>query len=112
MTTWTWVLILTLGLIKVPIAALMLWIPFRSDSALHSPPSAESAEGESPGEDDGGSKTLPGLGGGPRLGGPRHPRTPRGRRGPRRGPHGSPAPPSPARVRQGRPSVRRVRAPR
>ena len=103
-----WVLILTLGLIKVPIAALMLWIPFRSDSALHSLPPTESAEGDAPGEDDGGSRTLPGLGGGPRSGGPRHPRTPRGRRGP----HGSPAPPSPARIRRGRPSVRRVRAPR
>ncbi|MFI5004046.1 MAG: hypothetical protein ACHQE6_03435 [Solirubrobacterales bacterium] len=104
MHTWTWVLILTLGLIKVPIAALMLWIPFRSDSALHSLPPGESAEGDSPGGEDGGSKTLPGLGG------PRHPRAPLGGRWPRRGPHGSPVPPSPARTRRARPGATRVRA--
>jgi hypothetical protein len=100
-----WVVLLALGLIKLPIAALMLWIPFRSDAALESLPSAESAAADSSDEDDGGSKTLPD--------GPRHHRRPRGPihgRGPRRGPHGGSAPPSPARVRTTRRGATRVRA--
>jgi hypothetical protein len=75
------------ALIKLPIAALLLWIPFRRDDAMMSTdPSTDSSE------EDGGSKALPG--------GPLdpHPRTPLPRR-PRRGPHGSPSPPAPARVR-------------
>lgn len=80
-----WVLLLA-ALIKIPLAALMLWIPFRNDQA------ATVAEGPDSSEDDGGSKTLPG--------GPRdpHPRAPLPR-WPRRGPHGAPAPPAPPRVR-------------
>lgn len=111
MHTWMWLVLLALGLIKVPMAAFMLWVPFRSDAALESPPAAES---ESSDEDDGGSKILPGgLGGDPRVGGPRpHPRTPLRGRGPRRGPHGgaeSGRVPSPARVRTGRRGTTRVR---
>jgi len=83
MQTWMWVLLLA-GLIKLPIAALMLWIPFRYDeSQVVTDPSDSS-------EDDGGSKALPGGPLNP------HPRGPLPRH-PRRGPHGAPS--SPPRVR-------------
>jgi hypothetical protein len=97
MSTWTWVLILGFGLVKLPIALMMLWAPFRFDESAG--PLAEVDEDGSSGEDDGGSKTLPGA---PRRPSPNrpHPRTPlRGPRGPRRGPHGAPAPAPPARSR-------------
>ena len=81
-----WVLLLA-GLIKLPIAALMLWIPFRYDeSQVFQQNPADS------GEDEGGSKALPGGPTNP------HPRSPLPRH-PRRGPHGSPSPSSPARMR-------------
>jgi len=85
MPMWVWVLILA-ALIKLPIAALMLWIPFRNDPAMISP------EASDPSEEDGGSRALPG--------GPldRHPRGPLPRL-PRRGPHGSPSAPPPPRSR-------------
>lgn len=85
-----WVLLLLMGLLKVPIAALMLWIPLRSDHAMD----ARADAAEQPGSDDGGggSKTLPED---PRRPHPRGPFP----TGPRRGPHGSPPPPSPARIR-------------
>ncbi len=41
------------AIIKLPIAALMLWIPFRDDAAMRAPESTDS------GEDDGGSRVLP-----------------------------------------------------
>jgi hypothetical protein len=87
MPIWVWVLMLV-ALVKLPIAALMLWIPFRDDQAMQARDVPDSSE------EDGGSKALPG--------GPMdpHPRTPLPRK-PRRGPHGSPAPPSPPRVRTG-----------
>ncbi len=94
METWVWVLLLA-ALIKLPIAALMLWIPFRYDEAAYPDPSDSS-------EDEGGSKALPGGPLNP------HPRTPLPRH-PRRGPHGSPT--SPPRVRsplRGRTTVRAV----
>ena len=85
MPLWLWILLFA-GLVKIPLAGLMLWIPFRHDDAVAAPDVSDSSE------EDGGSKALPG--------GPLdpHPRTPHPR-GPRRGPHGSPAPPSPPRVR-------------
>jgi len=85
MELWVWVLLFA-AVIKIPIAALMLWIPFHNDQA------AESADVPDSSDEDGGSKALPG--------GPLdpHPHVPRPR-GPRRGPHGSPSPPSPPRVR-------------
>ena len=84
-----WTLIVLLGLIKLPIAGLMLWMPFRNDSATNT--------NEPPGqsEDDGGSRVLPA---GPLDPRPRRP-LPSGPRRPRRGPHGSLPPPSPRRVR-------------
>jgi hypothetical protein len=90
MQTWVWIVLLA-GLIKLPIAALMLWIPFRYDESMRAVDDA-SDPSDSP-EDDGGSKALPG--------GPLdpHPRAPLPRP-PRRGPHGSPAPPSPPRTRR------------
>lgn len=85
MPLWLWVLILA-ALIKLPLAGLMLWLPFRNDAATMSP------EGSDSSEEDGGSRALPG--------GPLepHPRSPLPRL-PRRGPHGSPSPSSPRRVR-------------
>jgi hypothetical protein len=86
-----WTLIVLLGLIKLPIAALMLWMPFRNDAAV----STNEPPGQS--EDDGGSRALPA---GPLDPRPRRP-LPSGPfpRRPRRGPHGSTPPPSPRRVR-------------
>jgi len=85
MPVWLWILMLA-ALIKLPIAALMLWIPFRDDAAVRAP------EGSDSNEEDGGSRALPA--------GPLdpHPRRPLPRL-PRRGPHGAPAPGSPRRVR-------------
>ena len=87
MSLWVWVLLLA-TLIKLPLAGLMLWIPFRYDESMHSP----EAEASDSSEEDGGTSALPG--------GPLdpHPRTPLPRK-PRRGPHGSPGVPAPPRVR-------------
>ena len=95
MPTWLWIVIFA-GLIKLPIAALMLWIPFHYDESMRAPDVSDSSE------EDGGSRALPG--------GPLdpHPRGPLPRT-PRRGPHGSPSPSPPARVRTkvgSRPPVR------
>jgi hypothetical protein len=79
-----WIALLA-ALIKVPIAGLMLWMPFRNDEAMRAPQAPDSPD------EDGGSKTLPG-------GSPDRPRTPLPR-SPRRGPHGSHSPPAPRRVR-------------
>jgi hypothetical protein len=96
-----WMLIVLMGLIKLPIAALMLWIPFRDDAALNM--------NEPPGQsdEDGGSPVLPA---GPLDPHPRRP-LPSSRfpRLPRRGPHGAPPPPSPRRIRTAAVSRRRVR---
>ncbi|HTA14606.1 MAG TPA: hypothetical protein VK781_07090 [Solirubrobacteraceae bacterium] len=84
-----WLLFTLIGLVKLVVASLMLWVPFRSDAAM----SALDDESRTDADEDGGSKTLPGPSKEP------HPKLPFPR-GPRhRGPHGSPAPPSPARVR-------------
>lgn len=94
MPLWVWILLLV-SLIKLPIAGLMLWVPFRNDEAMRAPDPSDSSE------EDGGSHALPG--------GPLdpHPRAPFPRR-PRRGPHGSPCPPAPRRVRTPVRSTRRV----
>lgn len=91
-----WVLLLA-GLIKLPIAALMLWIPFRYDESQIVTDAPDSSE------EDGGSKALPGGPLNP------HPRSPLPRH-PRRGPHGSPSPPSPSRVRKPARATSPVRA--
>ncbi len=95
MPLWAWMVLLA-GLIKLPVAALMLWLPFRYDESMQSTDVSDSSE------EDGGSKALPG--------GPLdpHPRAPLPR-SPRRGPHGGPAPPSPRRVRTNARSARLVR---
>jgi hypothetical protein len=85
MALWVWILMLA-ALVKLPVAALMLWIPFRDDEAMQTRDLPDSSE------EDGGSKALPG---GPLDPHPRGPLQPR----PRRGPHGAPSPPSPSRVR-------------
>jgi|HubBroStandDraft_6_1064221.scaffolds.fasta_scaffold122382_3 hypothetical protein len=87
-----WLLVLvSVGLIKIVIAALMLWVPFRSDAAMSAVDDQARSDAGSD-EDDGGSKVAPGAPTDP------HPRLPLPHR-PRRGPHGSPSPCSPARVR-------------
>jgi hypothetical protein len=100
-----WLLIVLFGLIKLPLAGVMLWIPFHNDEAMR-------ATGETPSdafgsEDDGGSRTLPG---GPHAPHPHRPfpRPPRVPGGPRRDPHGAPSPPSPPRIRTGEARPRRL----
>jgi hypothetical protein len=92
MPLWLWIMFAA-ALVKIPLAGLMLWIPFRNDEAMRAPDVPDSSD------EDGGSKALPA--------GPRnpHPRSPRPR-SPRRGPHGSPSPGSPRRVR----SISRMRS--
>jgi hypothetical protein len=85
MPLWVWILFFA-ALVKIPLAALMLWIPFRNDEAMNAKDIPDSSE------EDGGSKALPG---GPLNPHPRSPRPPK----PRRDPHGSPSPPAPSRVR-------------
>jgi hypothetical protein len=87
MPVWVWILMLA-ALVKLPIAGLMLWIPFRNDQAMQATDVPDSSE------EDGGSKALPS--------GPLdpHPRSPKPPRRPRRGPHGSISPPSPPRTRK------------
>ena len=94
MPLWVWMVMLA-ALIKLPIAGLLLWIPFRYDESMRAPETQDSSE------EDGGSKALPGGPTDP------HPRSPRPRR-PRRGPHGQPSPPSPPRVRTTLAGRRRV----
>lgn len=96
-------LILLMGLVKLPIAALMLWLPFRNDEATR----ATEPPGQS--DDDGGSIALPAGPLNPRPRSPSPSGSPPGR--PRRGPHGSPPPPSPSRVRCASRGTRRVRIP-
>ncbi len=79
-----WTLIVIVGLLKLPMIGLLLWMPFRADDAV-------AAVADSP-PDDGGSRTLPQ----PPRG--RHPREPLPRN-PRRGPHGGARAPAPQRVR-------------
>lgn len=89
-----WLLLALVALVKLVMASLMVWIPMRSDSAMDVLEDRRGSESESDaGEDEGGSKALPGSPVEP------HPRLPRPYR-PRRGPHGSPSAPSPARVRK------------
>ncbi len=95
MPLWVWILFAA-ALVKIPLAGLMLWIPFRYDESMNAADIPDSSE------EDGGSKALPG---GPLDPHPRAPRTPR----PRRGPHGSPPPPSPRRVRTAIRSTRPLR---
>src|ERR1022692_1928875 len=84
-----WLLLGLMGLIKLTIASLLIWLPYRSDSAISALGDRKNSDS---GEDEGGSKPLPGPPTEP------HPRLPLPHR-PRRGPHGSPSAPSPARVR-------------
>jgi hypothetical protein len=87
-----WMLLVLLGLIKLPFVALMLWMPFRHDEAMRAPEITDDPDSSDSSDEDGGSRALPA--------GPRdpHPRMPLPR-SPRRDPHGSPALPAPARIR-------------
>ena len=48
-----WLLIVLLGVIKLPLAALMLWLPLRHDEAMSTQQLSDSSD------DDGGSRALP-----------------------------------------------------
>lgn len=74
--------IVLVGLLKIPLVGLLLWLPFRDDPVPADVPDSSS-------QDDGGSKTPLG---------PRHPRPPLPRL-PRRGPHGGAPATAPARIR-------------
>jgi hypothetical protein len=96
MSLWVWFVILA-ALIKLPIAGLLLWLPYRYDESMRTPEAPDASD------EEGGSKALPGGPLNP------HPRTPLPRK-PRRGPHGSPAPSSPPRLRSPRRSVQPLRS--
>jgi hypothetical protein len=83
-----WLVLTLIGFIKLVVAALMLWLPFRWDTAMY----AVDDEPRSGSDDEGGSRVPQGTRAEP------HPKLPRPHR-PRRGPHGSPSPLPPARVR-------------
>jgi len=110
MSLWMAILLL-LGVVKLPIAALMLWLPFHNDEALRGGEAAASSN------EDGGSAAFPAgpLDPHPTVPGPPRPRRrPPGHGSPapqraarRRGVHG-PLPPAPARVR---PPARNPRLP-
>src|ERR1700744_1941325 len=88
-----WVLLLLLGVLKIPIAALLMWMPFRSDPAAV-PGEVDADDGDAPsdeGDGGGGSKKPQSPPRGP------HPRSPR-RHTRRRGSHGTPASPRRARL--------------
>jgi hypothetical protein len=88
MTTAEVALIMLLVVIKVPLVAWLIWLPFRADTVEQWVMEPEETDGD---EGDGGG------GGGPRRHDPRrHPPWPRR---PRRGPHREHAPASPPRVR-------------
>jgi hypothetical protein len=95
-----WSLLITLALVKLAVASMMLWLPFRTDSAViatEDPPRTDSDDDE-----DGGTKVFRDQRPNP------HPRRPWPRPS-RRGPHGSPSPEAPRRVRTGSTRLR-VRA--
>src|SRR5438067_964971 len=69
-----WVLIVLLGIVKLPLAALMLWLPFRHDTAL------ASVAPEASGDDDGGGSNVSPPEPGPRSPRPSPPLRPFGRR--------------------------------
>jgi hypothetical protein len=96
-----WVLLFIVAAAKIPIAALMLWWPFRSDQAMLAE-DEEEADSPSDGDGGGGTKAPPTRPYEP------HPRGPLGRPR-RRGPHGSPSSPKRARgpLRHLRPRVLR-----
>lgn len=102
-----WTLLITLALVKLLAAALMLWMPFRTDSAVIAtgdPPRCDAAD-----EDDGGSKVASDREPSSRPPYRPHPGPFRPRR-PRRGPdEGSDAPGAPPRVRIGGRASQRLR---
>jgi hypothetical protein len=88
-----WMVIVLLGLVKLPVAALMLWLPFRNDQAMNIGEVGPETDASGDSEDDGGSIALGASPVDP------HPRSPLPRPH-RRGPHGSGTPPAPRRIRR------------
>jgi hypothetical protein len=89
-----WMVIVLLGLVKLPVAALMLWLPFRNDQAMNIEAVGPETDVSGDSEDGGGGGSIA-LGASPVDPHPRSP-LPRPRR---RGPHGSGAPSAPRRIR-------------
>lgn len=107
-----WPMLITLALVKLTAAFTMLWLPFRTDSAVVAVDDEQAGSPDAGDDEDGGSKVAPAAG----PADP-HPRRPRPTR-PRRGPHGSRPSGAPPRVRiarhreQLRANARHVRADR
>jgi hypothetical protein len=80
-----WVILLVLGLVKVSIVALMLWIPFRRDDAMNARDDPARVDDGSDDDGPGGLRVQPAPSG-------PHPRLPRPSGGRMRGPHGAPGP--------------------
>lgn len=77
-----WTLLIALGLIKLVVGSLMLWLPFRYDAAMVATDDRPHADAEEGSDEDGGSKVPGGSAGGP------HPRQPLPRLPRRGGSHG------------------------
>lgn len=102
--TMLWVLLITLALVKLTAASMMLWLPFRADSAVLALGDEKMSSDTGDDDEDGGSKVEPLCGSAGRR-----PRRPWPKR-PRRGPHGSCPPESPPRVRTGNGQRQRAHA--
>lgn len=96
-----WPMLITLALVKLIAASMMLWLPFRTDSAVVAVDDTPPSDAD---DEDGGTKVGP-----PHAPGDPRPRRPRPTR-PRRGPHGSSPAGPPPRVRVGRGGQLRVQA--
>lgn len=87
-----WLLLAIVALVKIPLAALLLWVPLRSDDAMNATHDAGSAPQPPTEEGDGGGRVTRSP---PRHPRPRHPLP----AGPRRDPHRSGSTSAPARAR-------------
>lgn len=89
-----WLIVGLLALVKLPIAALMMWLPFRDDAAMHAQAPAQA------GDEDGGS---PATAAGPLDPRPRGPRSPFPSGSPHTGPRTRPSQLGAGRPRRGSP---------
>lgn len=104
-----WPLLITLALVKLLAASLMLWMPFRTDSAVIATGDPPRSDADATDDDDGGSKVASDREPVSRPPHRPHPGPSRPRR-PRRGPdEGSAVPGAPPRVRIGGGRSQRLR---
>ena len=71
-----WMVIVLLALLKLPIAALMLWIPFRNDQAMNMAAPVDADESGASDDDDGGEQDVPPPAGSPPARAPTAPTSP------------------------------------